>query len=94
MKTIWKTEIDLPYGEQPRIHSSGGRLVAVVGNMEMDQQDQWEEDAILMASAPAMQDEIARLRDCINMAMGRLDPDSRNADERIAWKLLFDGISA
>lgn len=32
----WTVETSLPYGEQPRIYDASGRLVAVVGNAEID----------------------------------------------------------
>lgn len=35
-------------------------------------------------------DEINRLMRCINAAMGCLDPDSQNQDERLAWYRLYD----
>ena len=35
-------------------------------------------------------DEIKRLMRCIDMAMGCLDPTSRNPDEVLAWHRLFD----
>lgn len=34
--------------------------------------------------------EIRRLHRCISMAMGCLDPNSKNIDERLAWFRLFD----
>ena len=34
--------------------------------------------------------EQARLHRCISMAMGCLDPESKNRDERLAWYRLFD----
>lgn len=47
----WTTEIDLPYGEQPRIYDATGALVAVVGNAEVDKQDDWERNAAAIAIA-------------------------------------------
>ena len=38
-------------------------------------------------------DEIARLNRCITMAMGCLDPESSNPDERLAWLRLSDGMN-
>ncbi len=35
-------------------------------------------------------DSHARLLRCIDMAMGCLDPDSSNPDERLAWYRLYD----
>lgn len=35
-------------------------------------------------------DEIARLNRCIAMAMGCLDAESKNTDERLAWYRLWD----
>lgn len=35
-------------------------------------------------------EENRRLHRCIDMAMGCLDPNSQNTDERLAWYRLFD----
>ena len=40
-----------------------------------------------------MGDEIERLRCCITMAMGCLDPLSKNPDERLAWYRLHDALN-
>lgn len=37
-----------------------------------------------------LQEENRRLHRCIDMAMGCLDPQSKNRDERLAWYRLFD----
>ena len=37
--------------------------------------------------------ETDRLLRCINMAMGCLDPNSANVDERLAWYRLLDAIT-
>lgn len=34
--------------------------------------------------------EVERLMRCINMAMGCLDPESKNRDEALAWYRLYD----
>lgn len=47
----WTTETDLPYGEQPRIYDATGALVAVVGNAEVEKQDDWEMNAAAIVSA-------------------------------------------
>ena len=47
----WTAEANLPYGEQPRIYDASGRLVAVVGNAEIDRQDEWEGNAELIVAA-------------------------------------------
>lgn len=47
----WITESDLPYGEQPRIYDTTGALIAVVGNAEIDKQDDWERNASAIVSA-------------------------------------------
>lgn len=41
----------------------------------------------------ACRKENRRLHRCITMAMGCLDPDSKNPDERLAWFRLFDAES-
>ncbi len=35
-------------------------------------------------------DELGRILRCVNMAMGCLDPFSKNLDERLAWYRLLD----
>lgn len=47
----WTTEANLPYGEQPRIYDATGALVAVVGNAEIDKQDDWERNATAIINA-------------------------------------------
>lgn len=45
------------------------------------------------AAVAAVQEEIARLKRCISMAMGCLDPESpHNPDERLAWYRLHDAM--
>lgn len=39
---------------------------------------------------PNTKAEVERLMRCIDMAMGCLDPDSKNRDERLAWFRLYD----
>jgi hypothetical protein len=43
-------------------------------------------------AASSLQPDSNRLRRCINMAMGCLDPLSSNADERLAWHRLLDAM--
>jgi len=47
----WTTEANLPYGEHPRIYDATGALVAVVGNAEIDKQDDWERNATAIVNA-------------------------------------------
>ena len=39
-----------------------------------------------------MPGELGRVLRCVNMAMGCIDPDSQNLDERLAWYRLFDAL--
>lgn len=61
----WHAEIDEHYGSHPRIYADG-RLIAAIGNVEVERQDYWEADAKMAVAArnaliPAL-DEIDRLR--------------------------------
>lgn len=40
-----------------------------------------------------LETEISRLKRCISMAMGCIDPESRNPDERLAWLRLHDALA-
>lgn len=37
-------------------------------------------------------DEVGRILRCVNMAMGCIDPLSKNRDERLAWYRLLDAL--
>jgi hypothetical protein len=47
----------------------------------------------MMDEAGELKDENARLRRCINMAMGCISPLSENPDERLAWYRLEDAVN-